>query len=291
MSDTTALTEGPLLVVDDDEMNRDMLSRRLRRRGHDVEVACDGAEALEKIAERQFDLVLLDVMMPGIDGLQVLEEVRRTQDMGDLPIIMATAKDESEDIVHALKLGANDYVTKPLDFPVVQARVRTQLALKRARRELEATRQRMKSDLLAAAKVQNALMPQSLPELDGASFAWRFLPCDELAGDILDVFWLGERRVGLYLLDVSGHGVPAALLSVTLNRILPHLEEASLLIDESSRPDENVLLSPARVAGRLNTRFPMNPETRQYFTITYPYSTPNGWSSVSWPLPTQVPST
>ena len=134
-------------------------------------------------------------------------------------------------------------------------------------------------------------MPQSLPELDGASFAWRFLPCDELAGDILDVFWLGERRVGLYLLDVSGHGVPAALLSVTLNRILPHLEEASLLIDESSRPDENVLLSPARVAGRLNTRFPMNPETRQYFTITYPYSTPNGWSSVSWPLPTQVPST
>jgi adenylate cyclase len=128
---------GPLLVVDDNEMNRDMLSRRLTSRGFEVEVAEDGAQALEKIAARRFDLVLLDVMMPGISGLEVLETLRKTYAMTDLPVIMATAMDQSKDIVEALKLGANDYVTKPLDFPVVLARVQTQLVVKRQKDEIQ----------------------------------------------------------------------------------------------------------------------------------------------------------
>jgi len=134
---------GPLLVVDDNEMNRDMLSRRLTQRGFQVEVAEDGAQALLKISGSRYDLVLLDVMMPGISGLEVLETLRRTYAMADLPVIMATAKDQSEDIVEALKLGANDYVTKPLDFPVVMARVQTQLVLKRQKDEI----QRLAEDL------------------------------------------------------------------------------------------------------------------------------------------------
>ena len=128
---------GPLLVVDDNEMNRDMLSRRLSSRKYRVEVAEDGAQALEMVAARRFDLVLLDVMMPGISGLDVLKTLRETYSMADLPVIMATAKDQSEDIVEALKLGANDYVTKPLDFPVVLARVQTQLTLKRQKDEIQ----------------------------------------------------------------------------------------------------------------------------------------------------------
>jgi adenylate cyclase len=128
---------GPLLVVDDNEMNRDMLSRRLSSRKYAVDVAEDGAKALEKIAASSFDLVLLDVMMPGISGLDVLRTLRKTYSMADLPVIMATAKDQSEDIVEALKLGANDYVTKPLDFPVVLARVQTQLTLKRQKDEIQ----------------------------------------------------------------------------------------------------------------------------------------------------------
>ncbi len=139
----TAGEGGPLLVVDDNEMNRDMLSRRLTQRGFEVEVAEDGAQALLKISGSRYDLVLLDVMMPGMSGLEVLETLRRTYAMADLPVIMATAKDQSEDIVEALKLGANDYVTKPLDFPVVMARVQTQLVLKRQKDEI----QRLAEDL------------------------------------------------------------------------------------------------------------------------------------------------
>jgi adenylate cyclase len=129
--------QGALLVVDDNEMNRDMLSRRLERQGYAVAVAADGGQALEMIEARPFDVVLLDIMMPGISGLEVLKTLRQRYSVADLPVIMATAKDESRDIVAALNLGANDYVTKPLDFPVVLARVQTQLSLKRAREEIQ----------------------------------------------------------------------------------------------------------------------------------------------------------
>ena len=127
---------GYLLVVDDNEMNRDLLSRRLSKKGHRVAVAEDGRAALEMIEAESFDLVLLDIMMPGIDGMEVLERIRNDRAPEELPVIMATAKTESEDIVAALERGANDYVTKPFDFPVVLARVQTQLAVKKAREAL-----------------------------------------------------------------------------------------------------------------------------------------------------------
>ena len=129
--------QGSLLVVDDNDMNRDMLARRLARRGYTVAVAADGQQALQMLEAQQFDLILLDIMMPGISGLDVLKILRERYSVADLPVIMATAKDQSEDIVTALQLGANDYITKPLDFPVVLARTQTQLALKRAMEEIQ----------------------------------------------------------------------------------------------------------------------------------------------------------
>lgn len=116
-----------LLVVDDNEMNRDLLARRLQRQGYQVAIAEDGYQALTKIEQQHYDMVLLDIMMPGINGLEVLENLRKSYSSLELPIIMVTAKDQSDDIVGALRLGANDYVTKPLDFQVVLARVQTHL--------------------------------------------------------------------------------------------------------------------------------------------------------------------
>ena len=128
---------GQLLVVDDNPMNRDMLSRRLQRKGFEVAVSEDGPAALAWLDEHPCDVVLLDIMMPGMSGIEVLERLRETRAPAALPIIMATAKDGRDDIVDALRRGANDYVTKPIDFPVVLARVETQLALKRAHEEVE----------------------------------------------------------------------------------------------------------------------------------------------------------
>jgi sigma-B regulation protein RsbU (phosphoserine phosphatase) len=288
---------GRVLVVDDTPANRDMLSRRLERQGFDVESAADGESALRLISQscqsRPFDLVLLDVMMPGLNGLDVLKALRGRWDPTQLPVIMATAKDASHDIVEALELGANDYVTKPLDFPVVMARVRTQLSLKRAveqirelekgleqrNADLQAANVRMQTDLDAAAKVQAALLPVTITDVPGYEFGWRFKPSAWLAGDILNVFRLDDRFVGVYLLDVSGHGVAAALLSVTVSRFLsPVRDPASLLWwrEETGAPAADGtggpryrLQPPARVAARLGERFPFDDKTGQYFTLVY----------------------
>ena len=163
-------------------------------------------------------------MMPGLDGFEVLKILREHHAATDLPVIMATAKDDSEDVIHALGLGANDYVTKPLDFPVVVARIQTQISLKRAveqvrqlerrlaerNRDLEAANARMSRDLRAAARIQESLLPRSSPDVPGLGFAWAFRPCDELAGDGLSAIKLDDHRVALYVLDVSGHGVASA---------------------------------------------------------------------------------
>ena len=109
-----------LLIVDDNEDNRDMLARRLRRRGYIVETAESGAAALRLISDAQaFDAVLLDVMMPDITGLEVLIELRTRFGKDQLPVLMATARSDSEDVVEALRLGANDYVTKPINLDEV----------------------------------------------------------------------------------------------------------------------------------------------------------------------------
>ena len=121
-------TENPtLLVVDDNDMNRDMLSRRLEKKGYAVRTAPDGQSALAVLAREPIGLILLDIEMPGMSGLDVLREVRETYNAVELPVIMATARSDSADVVGALDSGANDYVTKPLDFPVVLARVESQL--------------------------------------------------------------------------------------------------------------------------------------------------------------------
>lgn len=132
-SSSCAAESTPLiLVVDDNEMNRDLLCRRLRRSGIRTAAVEDGYRALEWLEGNRCDLVLLDIMMPGMDGIEVLSRIRATRDGTELPVIMATAKGEQADIVGALEKGANDYVTKPLEFPVVLARVGVHLALKAA---------------------------------------------------------------------------------------------------------------------------------------------------------------
>ncbi len=142
-------TEGHgkrLLVVDDNEDNRDMLARRLRKRGFEVETAEDGLIALEMIDSSPFDLVLLDIMMPGMSGIEVLAKLRETYPRAELPILMATAKSESTDMVEALKLGANDYVTKPIDFPVAMARIHAHLQTRQQAPSLPAPAMHLPAD-------------------------------------------------------------------------------------------------------------------------------------------------
>jgi diguanylate cyclase (GGDEF)-like protein/PAS domain S-box-containing protein len=131
-----------LLIVDDNEMNRDMLARRLSRKGYEIIVVDSAHQLLQRVKEDQVDLVLLDIEMPEISGLEALKTLREAYSAIELPIIMVTAKNQSEDVVKALDLGANDYVTKPIDFAVALARIGTQLSHKHAQEALKESEER-----------------------------------------------------------------------------------------------------------------------------------------------------
>src|ERR1700739_2967556 len=156
---TTSIRPGRLLIVDDNEMNRDMLARRLARKGYVIELADNAKELLERVKRDAVDLVLLDIEMPEISGLDALKTLRKHYNAAELPIIMVTAKTQSDDIVAALDLGANDYLTKPIDFPVALARIRTQVSHKHAEDALRKSEERY---ALAARGANDGLWDWSL---------------------------------------------------------------------------------------------------------------------------------
>jgi diguanylate cyclase (GGDEF)-like protein/PAS domain S-box-containing protein len=131
-----------LLIVDDDALNGEMMMRRLSRRGFNVTSAENGEDALNWVKQNKVDLVLLDIEMPGTSGLEVLSALRQFYTPAQLPIIMVTGKISSDDVVQALNVGANDYITKPIDFPVVLARIQTQLSRKHAEEALRESEER-----------------------------------------------------------------------------------------------------------------------------------------------------
>jgi sigma-B regulation protein RsbU (phosphoserine phosphatase) len=269
-----------ILIVDDEELNRDGLARRLQRHDYAVAVAKSGREAIERLGAQRFDLVLLDIMMPGMNGLEVLKFLRRVDSLVDLPIIMVTAKGESEDVVEALELGANDYVTKPLDFPVALARIRTQLALRRAvakvkelegkvdvhNQELRAATESLAAAndqhtraVEAAVQVQRAFLPVLPSEISGFRFASAFKTCSQLTGDYLNVLRLGDRHVGLLVLEVVGHGPAAALLTAILSQFLTRVA-----VGDGARP-----LPPAEVAARFAHELSPKATAGHTFSLLY----------------------
>jgi PAS domain S-box-containing protein len=142
-------------------------------------------------------------------------------------------------------------------------------AVREANRQLEIANSRMKNDLDVAARIQRSLLPENAPQFENVNFSWVFQPCDELAGDTLDIVALDERRCAVYTVDVSGHGVPAALLSVTLSHWFSRLFLGPGDASVSSEQDLPSYFSPAGVAEELNRQFQMNLENAQYFTMCY----------------------
>ena len=212
---------GSLLVVDDDETNRDVLAQRLQRKGYRVTTAENGQEALELIGRRRFDLVLLDIMMPRMSGMEVLKKVRQRQTLTDLPVIMATARDQSADVVYALELGANDYVFKPYDIPVLLARVKTQLTLKRAFEQIGYLQEEIKSQ-------------SNFEEIIGNSPAVRDVleKVKRVAPTETTVLILGETGTGKELIARAIHNLSPRrsrpLVKVNCGAIAPALVESEL---------------------------------------------------------------
>ncbi|MFC5608134.1 PP2C family protein-serine/threonine phosphatase [Variovorax soli] len=200
------------LVVDDNAMNRDVLSRRLQRSGHAVESVEDGHRALERLKAQSFDLILLDVMMPGIDGYEVLARLKDDPGLRHIPVIMISALGETDSVVKCLALGADDYLTKPFNPLILQARVDACLLKKRVHDGEMRQLQSMERELEIGRAIQAGFLPDALPQLPGWDIAVRFRPARQVAGDFYDLFPIhGNGGVFMVVADVCDKGVGAAL--------------------------------------------------------------------------------
>jgi len=210
-----------LLVVDDNEGNRDMLSRRLRHEGYAVETAEHGRKALEVIKSQPIDLVLLDVMMPEMNGYEVLEQLKADRNWRDIPVIMISALDEIESVVRCIEMGAEDYLPKPFNPVLLRARVTASLEKKRLRDIERLYAQSMEKELEIGRKIQSSFFPDLLPQLPGWEIATYFQAANQVAGDFYDAFFLSNRKaVGLVIADVCDKGVGSALFMALIRSLI-----------------------------------------------------------------------
>ena len=254
---------GRVLAVDDNRENLDVLARRLTRHGLEVETAESGLTALDAIRSASFDLVLLDVMMPKVDGYMVLRELKSDAQTRDIPVIMISALDELESVVRCIEAGAEDYLPKPFNPTLLEARIGACLEKKALRdaeqghlRKIEETQCRLDKELAEAAAYVRSILPEPLKS--PLPVHWKYRPSSELAGDSFGYHWIDADHFAIYLLDVCGHGVGACLLSVSAIHVLR----------SGSLPGVD-FKNPGEVLSALNGAFPMEKQNNLYFTLWY----------------------
>lgn len=256
-----------ILVVDDDTDILALLEMSLRSDGFNVITASDGMEGLERAKTDLPDLILLDVMMPYMDGLQVIEKLKSDSDTSSIPVMWITAKSQTEDKLKGLETGGDDYITKPFDLREVSARINAVLGRTRPVKYInplisamgegfsEEGVAELGSHLQAAAEIQMKLLPDKPPVYPGFEFATMFRSSTSVSGDLYDFIPLSETRIGVVLGDVKGHGIPAALLMV--------------MIQTASRLLCNETDSPSTVLKRINTLLFHNTDLEQFATMVY----------------------
>jgi sigma-B regulation protein RsbU (phosphoserine phosphatase) len=281
-----------VLCIDDQQVILDILTRLLNKWGFQVMSAADGETGWNMIQEERPDIVLTDWLMPGLDGYELCRRIRSSDFSQYIYIVLLTGKNEKQDLVLGMEAGADDFITKPFDAGELKVRLQAAVRLINLQKQLihvnreldEKNRQlndmyeSIKMDLESAAQIQKTLLPDRKVSLPGYDFDWLFLPSTFIAGDIFNIFQIGAHHVNFYLIDVSGHGIPAALLSTTLSRVLSPqsaiplyvsvVEAANPAFDRRKNPMIS-LNSPAEVAMALNKRFMSYDEYMQYFTMIY----------------------
>jgi len=242
---------GDLLVVDDNEMNRDLLSRHLKRQGHRTMLAENGRQALEVMTQTTFDLVLLDIMMPEMNGYEVLQYLKNHDTWRNIPIIMISALDEMASVVRCIEMGAEDYLPKPFDPILLKARIDAVLEKKRLRDKEQLYLKSLEREMEIGRDIQTSFLPRSLPEIPGWEIAARFHPARQVSGDFYDAFQL-FGGLGIVIADVCDKGVGAALfmgLFRSLIRAFAELHYSSNWVylgeeNVSAHPDTKEMRSP-----------------------------------------------
>ena len=255
---STQTTSGPaaahVLIVDDLEVNRDLLARRVQRLGHSIAFAASGREALACMRAARFDLVLLDITMPDMDGYEALAQIKADPLLAGIPVVMVTAIDGVDSVVRCLELGAEDYITKPFNPVVLKARIESSLNKKRVADLNAALLQSLSREMAIAQKIQLGFLPDTLPQLPGWPVAAVCVPAKHVGGDFYDALVLPDGRLAFTIADVCDKGVGAALymalfrslLRINLQHAARGQDAASLLVNAVSFTNDYVATEHAR---------------------------------------------
>ena len=235
------MREPPLiLIVDDNPANVEILEMRLLANHYDIITATDGEMGLAMAGEKHPDLILLDIMMPKMDGLEVCRRLKGDPSLPFMPIILVTAKSESKDVVAGLEAGGDEYLTKPVDHAALVARVKSMLRIKLLHDTVLEQSTRLEKQLKTATKIQSLFWPE-IPELEAGGHIWAVsVPATYVGGDLYDVISLPDESILAYVADVSDKGVPAALIMAALStkirsesRIQNEIDELLVSINNS----------------------------------------------------------
>lgn len=263
--------QAAVLVVDDSRTMRLALIRALNQLGfNNITEAANGRQAMGLIQSQSFDLMLLDMEMPEMNGMQVLLELRNNPQLGGLPVIVISGAEQLDNAVKCIEAGAEDYLPKPFNPTLLRARVTTSLEKKRLRdldrvrlkqlqtekELLEQMQRRLNDELAEAANYVRSILPE--PTSAPLRIDWKYQPSTELGGDAFGYHWIDPEHFAVYLLDVCGHGVGASLLSVT----------AMNVIRSGSLPNTD-FRDPGAVLSGLNNAFLMEKQNNMYFTLWY----------------------
>lgn len=213
-------TSARILIVDDLEVNRDLLARRIGRFGHQAGFAENGRAALAQLRDSRWDLVLLDITMPEMDGYETLRLIKDDPALIHIPVIMVSAIDEIDSVVRCIELGADDYLSKPFNPVILQARVESSLNKKRLADQKQATLQALSSELEIGRRIQQGFLPQSLPQVANWRIAALCEPARQVGGDFYDALLLPDGRLAFVIADVCDKGVGAALYMALFRSLL-----------------------------------------------------------------------
>ncbi len=252
-----------ILIAEDERITRTSLARQLEAWGHAVTATEDGEQAWDRFRAGGFDIVVTDWEMPRLSGPEFVQRIRQATGSTYVYILMLTSRSNKSDIVSGIEAGADDFVSKPFDREELRVRllageriVNLERELSRQNAELRDANERIRHGLRAAARVQRATLPKQDIETAQVRSTWKYVPTEELAGDAIGLHLIDDRFLVSHVIDVSGHGVPAALLSVSaMHAMEPNSGAASLLREMTGSAGLGTVQRPARVAAELNRRF------------------------------------
>jgi len=245
-----------VLIVDDEPINIDYVEQELEDLGYEISSARNGREALEQVARAAPDVILLDILMPELDGFQVLEQLKANEELRSIPVIVVSAMSDMESTVRAIELGAEDFLPKPFDPVLLKARIAASVERKRLRElEIQYSKQ-MEQELELAWQVQSGFLPEAPLELDDWEIAAALRQSRQTSGDFYDLIPLENGQYGILVADVADKGMAAALYMV-LSRTL--IRTYSLL-----HP-----LNPELVLAAVNRRLLSDISTGHFVTVFY----------------------